>query len=348
MKEQRGVKTYKEILSQGEVWESTLKNAHNQRNNVSEWINQKHDQVIFTGCGSTYYLSLSAAKHWQRITGQNAIALPGSEIWLYPEVSLVAKEPLLAAVSRSGETTETINAIEKYNSLYSKKWLTVSCYADSQMALEAPVKLLTTGAEEDSVAQTRSFSSMFILTQYLANIAAKNNKQIEELQYLPDIFKKLIDRYESTAKNIADNDQYQHFVFLGSGLNYGLASEVMLKMKEMSISVSEVFHFMEFRHGPMSMITPNSLVIGLISDTGKEEEKKVLNDMKQLGATTMALIENAKGDEADHIIELESKVSELSRGALYLPVLQLIAFYRSMSKGLNPDRPTNLEAVVHL
>ena len=120
---------------------------------------------------------------------------------------------------------------------------------------------------------------------------------------------------------------YQHFVFLGSGLNYGLASEVMLKMKEMSISVSEVFHFMEFRHGPMSMITPNSLVIGLISDTGREEELKVLKDMKQLGATTMALVENAKGIDVDHVIELGSKISELSRGALYLPVLQLIAFY---------------------
>jgi len=66
----------------------------------------------------------------------------------------------------------------------------------------------------------------------------------------------------------------------------------MLKMKEMSTSVSEVFSFMEFRHGPMSVITEESLVIGLITDARKREELKVLADMKALGATTMALIED--------------------------------------------------------
>ena len=117
-------------------------------------------------------------------------------------------------------------------------------------------------------------------------------------------------------------------------------------MKEMSLSISEASHFMEFRHGPKSMITPNTLIVGLLSDAVSHEELKVLSEMRSLGATIVALAETAEGIDADHIVELRSGVGELARSPLMLPVLQLMAYYRSMSKGLDPDRPKNLEAVV--
>ena len=144
------------------------------------------------------------------------------------------------------------------------------------------------------------------------------------------------------------NEKYQHFVFLGSGINYGIASETMLKMKEMSISISEAFHFMGFRHGPMSIIAPNSLAIGLVNDTGRNAELNVLEDMKKLGASTLALIDSVDGSEADYVVDLKSGVSELARGVLFLSVLQLLSYYRSISKELNPDWPKNLKAVVDL
>jgi len=113
-------------------------------------------------------------------------------------------------------------------------------------------------------------------------------------------------------------------------------------MKEMTLTHSEPFHFLEFRHGPMSMVNENAVVVGLLSDANRVHEVKVLSEMAGLGGTVAVL------GESDADVQFESEIPESVRGVLYLPVLQLLAFYRSLAKGLNPDRPTNLTAVVKL
>ena len=90
------------------------------------------------------------------------------------------------------------------------------------------------------------------------------------------------------------------------------------------------------------MVNQNAVVLGMLSDVNRVHEAKVLAEMKTLGGTVVSLAES----EAD--VVFESNVPESMRGVLYLPVLQLMAFYRSVKKGLNPDRPTNLTAVVKL
>jgi glucosamine--fructose-6-phosphate aminotransferase (isomerizing) len=117
-------------------------------------------------------------------------------------------------------------------------------------------------------------------------------------------------------------------------------------MKEMSLSTSEAFHFLEFRHGPKSVITSKTLIAALLSDPARQEELKVLSEMRALGATVMALTESDTGLEMDYTVELNSGLGYLWRGALFLPVLQLLAYYRSINKELDPDRPHNLDAVV--
>ena len=99
------------------------------------------------------------------------------------------------------------------------------------MVKGAPYKLLASEAQETSIAQTRSFSSMLITCQLLAGYIAQNSTYIDELEKVPQQFPALINKYEDLIKTIATNSKYQHFVFLGSGLNYGVANEVMLKMK---------------------------------------------------------------------------------------------------------------------
>jgi len=78
------------------------------------------------------------------------------------------------------------------------------------------------------------------------------------------------------AQQLSEDHSLQHFVFLGSGPQYGLAAEAMLKMKEMSLSVSEAFHFLEFRHGPKSVVDCSTLVVGLLSDTARDYELAVV------------------------------------------------------------------------
>lgn len=348
MEKALGNYTYSEICSQGVIWKKTLDGLKGQIPKISEWLTKDHDEVLFIGCGSTYYLSFAVAKTWITLKNEPARALPSSEMWLYPESVFTKKKPLLVAISRSGETTETINAIDAFRKHTNESQLVIGCYPESSMAKNSDFTLLCPDAQEKSIAQTRSFSSMFITSQYLSALAANQSDYLNQIKTLPDKFSSLLENNESRIKDLASEKRFQHFVFLGSGINYGIASEAMLKMKEMSLSVSEVFHFMEFRHGPMSVVTDKSLIIGLISDSQKEAELKVLRDMKALGATTMALIENSSGGEADHTYEINSGITQELRGALFLPILQLLSFYTATSKGLDPDKPTNLSRVVRL
>jgi glucosamine--fructose-6-phosphate aminotransferase (isomerizing) len=113
-------------------------------------------------------------------------------------------------------------------------------------------------------------------------------------------------------------------------------------MKEMGLCFSEPFHFMEFRHGPMSMVTPSTLLVGLRSEQNRDHEQVVLDEMQQRGARLLVMAE-ARAD-----VVFVSGADEALRNVLYLPIGQLLAFERSLHKALDPDRPHNLDAVVRL
>jgi glucosamine--fructose-6-phosphate aminotransferase (isomerizing) len=203
-------------------------------------------------------------------------------------------------------------------------------------------------AEEDSVAQTRSFTSMYLLMQAVACLVAGQPGLLTQLGRTAGVFSPLVEEYQVLIKGLAENNKFERMVYLGSGLNYGLACEGMLKMKEMSLTPSEAFHFMEFRHGPKSVVSPGTLIVGLVNEAAKTQESQVLAEMRLLGATVLAISETENGSAADYLIALRSGVDYLASRVLTLPILQLLAYYRAVDKGLNPDRPTNLDAVVRL
>jgi len=348
MKSPLGNHTYQEILSQGEAWTASLAAVEPQAGELTQWLRRPCAEVLFTGCGSPYYLSLAAAAIWQSLTGVRARAVPASELWLFPDSALPAQPSLFVAVSRSGETTEVLRATEMYRARVSGEWLAVTCHPDSAMARRAPHVLAAKRAEEQSIAQTRSFTSMLVLIQAAAGLAAGRDDYVGMLHTLPDRASRLIREYEPLARSLARRLQLTHFVFLGSGSNYGLACEAMLKMKEMSLSPSEAFHSLEIRHGPKSVVGPGTLIVGLLSEAARQQEAAVLADMRDLGATILAVAESADGLPADDVVELRSGLDDLARGALVLPVLQLLAYHRALVKGLDPDRPAQLDAVVKL
>ena len=329
--------TYNEIKSQTQAWAQAL-----------DVVTASHlpkagdyDQVIFTGCGSTYYLSLSAAALYQELTSRAARAVSGGELLLNSQTVLTDQKTLLVAISRSGTTTETVRAVEKFKKESRGDVLVISNY-DEVLSRMANVNIVIDKGQEESVAQTRSFASMFVAVSAFCARMAGRNDLFSAMAGLPSAGDKLMEKYESYAKGIGENLDFDRFYFLGSGIRYGLACEVNLKMKEMTLTHSEPFHFMEFRHGPMSMVNQNAVVVGMLSDANRAHEAKVLSEMKVLGGTVAAFGES----EAD--VVFESNIPEIVRSVLYLPVLQLMAFYRSVKKGMNPDRPNNLTAVVKL
>ncbi len=347
MTQNEGSFTHNEIMSQGEAWKATLEGAGALAEEFIEWIRKPHAQAIFTGCGSTYYLSLTAASVWQTLTGVHAIAMPASELWLYQDPAKIDPSTLLVAVSRSGETTETLRAVERFKAQVKGDTLAITCY-DSPLTKLTDQARLTRRAEENSVAQTRSFTSMLVLSQALAGLAAENASYVASLQALPAACTKLLIRYDVLAQELGNDPELEHFVFLGSGMNYGLANEAMLKMKEMSLSSSQAFHFLEFRHGPKSVVNSRTLIVGLLNDLALEQEVKVLKEMQDLGARVLAVCENDLQAGFEYTVERCAGTPNLASALLTLPVLQLIAFYRARKKGLNPDLPKNLSTVVKL
>ena len=110
----------------------------------------------------------------------------------------------------------------------------------------------------------------------------------------------------------------------------------------MTLTHSEPFHVFEFRHGPMSMVTNASAVIGMRSSENSDLEQTVLDEMRLLGGQTLSL------GESDTDIVFESYLPEEVRNVLYLPTLQLMAYYRAVAKKLDPDNPRNLSEVIQL
>lgn len=329
--------TYREIKSQTEAWAQALEVASAARLPAAS----DYDQVLFTGCGSTYYLSVAAAALYQELTGCPARAVPGGELVLNAKTVMTDQKTLLVAISRSGSTTETVTAVERFRAQKRGDVVVISNY-DEVLSKLADVNIVIPLGQEHSVAQTRSFASMYVAACVLCARMAGRNDLVEGMKKLPEVGNRVIRNYETLAKEIGENLEFDRFYFLGSGIHYGLACEANLKMKEMTLTHSEPFHFLEFRHGPMSMVNQNAVVIGILSELNRAHETKVLAEMKELGGTTIAL------GEKDSDVQFEASIPESVRGVLYLPVLQLMAFYRSVAKGLNPDRPNHLTAVVQL
>ncbi len=340
-----GQHTLSEIMSQPDVWGEALAAFEAQERRLQTWLaSAAFDQVIVTGCGSTYYLALTAAR-LLRQAGCPALACPASELLLHQKsICLPGHNALLLSVSRSGTTSETVHAQTSFKDEIGGPILTITCDGSSPLADSADLVISIAAAQEKSVAQTRSFSSMLVLIQQLA--ATLGKQDLSASRPLPAACRHLLERCENLARSLGENNSIDRFFFLGSDALYGIACEVMLKMKEMSLSYSEAYHTLEFRHGPMSMVGEDSLVIGLISPGAARHEIRVLSEMADMGANILAIGQKRSGF-ANQLL-LPAELPPWSTPVLHLPALQLLAYYRAMFTGCDPDNPRQLSAVVSL
>jgi glutamine---fructose-6-phosphate transaminase (isomerizing) len=336
--------TWREIQSQPEAWAAALDLLRAHADELRALAQAgRYDSVIFTGCGSPYYLALAAAANFQELTGRPARGMPASEIWLNPHAALPqGGRTLLVALSRSGETTETLRAIESFRAAGRGDVLTLSCYPARPLTTLGDLNLILPSGQEQSMAQTRAFSVLYLATVVLAALWSGRDDLLGELDRLPEACRKLLRDTADLAHDLGGDAAIDRFYFLGSGPRYGLACELSLKMKEMSISHSEPFHFMEFRHGPRAMAGPGALLIGLVSAANQVHEQAVLEDMRGQGARVLAIGEHAND------VAFSAGLSATANDLLYLPVGQLLGFERALHNGCNPDQPENLVAVVVL
>jgi glucosamine--fructose-6-phosphate aminotransferase (isomerizing) len=342
--EMRGKYTREEIFSQPEAWEEALDLLRLWAGDLQDFSKQaKTGQIIFTGCGSTYYLSLAAAVLFQRLTSIPARGMPASEVWLSaPNAFLSDDETILVAISRSGETSETLQASMEFRARQHGRIISMVCTPGSSLASAGTINLIFPSGVERSVAQTRAFSTLYLGVMGLSSIWAGRMDLFEQMRRLPSVGKKILTQYSYLAEELGKNMDIDRVYFLGSAERYGLACELNLKMKEMSLTHSEAFHFLEFRHGPKAMVNDQTLVVGLVSERHAKHEMAVLAESAELGAEILTIGE----DEAE--VSFNSGLEEVNRNLLYLPFGQMLAYERSMAKGFDPDQPMHLDQVVKL
>jgi glucosamine--fructose-6-phosphate aminotransferase (isomerizing) len=339
--------TFTEITTQTAAWADALQAFSATEPLLKQvWKATQPTQALFIGCGSTYYLSQTAAALFQALTGTPACAHPSSELILStPQVVTNPARTLLITVSRSGTTTETLAAIDRFRQLGGTAVWAITCDPRSPQAQASDLVLPAEAAQEKSVAQTRSFASMLLLAQLMAG--SLGGQDLSMAPSLPQWGQRLLEETALFMQEMGHRVDIDRLYFLGSGFQYGVANEAMLKMKEMSLTHSEAYHFMEFRHGPMSMVTEEALVVGLQSLQAYAHEQKVLAEMKGLGGNILALSPVA-ADGHSQQIDLPQTLPAWLMPVLYLPPLHLLAYYRTESKGLNPDNPRHLEPVISL
>jgi len=344
----KGSKTLREILTQFKAWETAIHEMLKQETFLRQLFRQRgFAEVVFTGCGSSYYSALTAAAFFQTLTGIRARGVPASELFFFPSSSLAKHGPiLLVAISRSGETSETIWAVRTFKERCNGDVLAVSCYEKSTLVAESDLSFIAKEAKEESVVQTRSFTTMLLGLELYAGIISRQTDYSDQIKVLPEQGERIVGNYHDLIKELSKSDKFDRFVFLGSGPNYGLACEAMLKMKEMTLLPSEAFHFLEFRHGPITTVDEKTLLVGLLSDSASDYEMEVIKEVRSLGAKALVFTDRAVRHPVEYLILLNSGVSELVRGLLCIPLIQLLACYRALAQGLDPDSPRYLDAVV--
>lgn len=348
-----GAHSLAEILSQPHCWSNCLKelDGKNRLEEIRERFSEASDW-LFIGCGSSYYIALAAAASWSAITGMRARAVPASELLLFPDLCLAGSEnyaPIL--ISRSGRTSEVLQAAELLETQKKINTLAVSCASDQPLGQIASSTITLLPADEESTVMTRSFTSMLLGLEYLAAFFAGNHALAKALRKLPTAAEKLLPALNPRIREFVAEHQFADYVCLGQGPFYGLACESALKLTEMSVSYAQSFHTMEFRHGPKSIVAPETLLVFLLSESGYEAEREVLEEVKELGATTLVVANHADGRAraaADFAVELGFDMPEPARLPAYVLAGQLMGLHTGLKKGQDPDRPRNLSRVVVL
>jgi glucosamine--fructose-6-phosphate aminotransferase (isomerizing) len=347
-----GEHTLSEILSEPRCWAECLE-ALEKSGEIEAALRRvpARSDWLFIGCGSSFYVALAAASSWTALTGQRARATPASELLLFPELILSGTSWQPVLISRSGHTSEVLKAAEYLESAEGIHTLAITCASGQHLEKISSATLHLLAADEQSMVMTRSFTSMLLGLQVLAATSSKQAAFLDSLHKLPALAQAALDPLSSRIRQFVGTHDFADYVFLGQGPFYGVASESMLKVKEMSCSYAQVFHTLEFRHGPKSIAGPETLVTFFLSESGYEEEREVLKEIKGLGAATL-VVANAADDRArrsaDFLVELNLAVPELARLTTFVLPGQLLGLFTGLKKGLDPDRPRNLSRAVVL
>jgi len=340
--------TYKEIKEQPKVFSKILKNLNEIKDLAKEL--EETNTIILTGCGTSYYAGISIAYALNMLTSKIALAFPSSELIFYNFKAF--KNSILITISRSGETTETVKAAKKAKE-NGWKVLAITNNEKSTLYQIADFKLLARAGAEKSIVMTKTFSSMLfnalLLAAYLAEYEGNDIAEeiIKDAEKIPKIAEKIF-KYEDLLKELASKHKKSRFVILGRGVNYGVALEAALKLRETSYLSTNAFSTLEFRHGPMALVDNKLIAIGLAPKMPDYEEDLSLYEEIEKKGGHVFIITNLKEEIGVKSLLKYDEISEFLTPVINIIPIQLLAFFIAVGKGYNPDKPRHLVKVVKI
>ena len=308
-------------------------------------------QVYIVGCGSAYHVGVTA-----QYVLEDLVRIP-VRVELASEFRyrrpLLTENTLVVIISQSGETADSLAALREAKE-YGAKTLAIVNVVGSTIAREADHVFYTLAGPEIAVATTKAYSTQLMAVYTLAIAMAEargtlteeeTGRLLGELELLPEKIEKLLENKERiqwfASKQVGAKDIF----FIGRGIDYAISLEGSLKMKEISYIHSEAYAAGELKHGTISLIEPNTLVVGLLTQkTLYEKTLSNLLECKSRGAYLMALTSNGNfsiEDSADFVIYIPKTDPHFTASLAVIP-LQLLGYYVSVAKGLDVDKPRNL------
>lgn len=308
------------------------------------------DKVEIIAAGTSYYAGMVAAYLLERVARIPAHAELSSEVRY--KNPIVQPNTLYFAVSQSGETADTLYAMRELQ----RKGATVLgvCNAvGSTIPRESDGGTYIHSGPEIAVASTKAFTSQisvfYIFTLLMARMRHYSYEEgvnfVSELNRIPIHVEKILSNTAPIQEIARRYAKYENFLFMGRGLNYPVAMEGALKLKEISYIHAEGYSSAEIKHGPIALINENTPSVFLVPDEGLRD--KVISNMKEVKARDGRVIAIAvEGDKeiadiADDVMWIP-KTHELMYPFLMVIPMQLFAFYCALELGRDVDQPRNL------
>lgn len=334
----------KEIHEQPEAVKNTLLEAPEIQKIVQKF--PEFNRICFVACGTSYHASLIG-----KYLFENLVGIP-TDVTLASEFEYSAdtldENTLVIVITQSGETADTLKALRLVN--HKSKSLAIVNVLGSTVTREADYVIYTRAGPEIGVAATKTYISQLTCVYLLAILMSEKEELLGKLQRIPDYMKSAIEK-EDTIKEIAEKYKDSHdFFFIGRGFSYPTAMEGALKLKEITYIHGEGYAAGELKHGPLALIDDGIPVVAVVPP-GKSHDKTLSNveEVKARGAQVIGLgssKDEVLKSEVHDLIEFEDEIDEMFSAIPYVIPLQLLSYYISVLRGIDPDKPKNLAKCV--
>ncbi len=308
--------------------------------------------ALILACGTSYYAGLTAKLWLESIAGLRTQVEIASE-YRYRE-SVPDPDALVIVISQSGETADTLAALQHARSLGHKHALAVCNVATSAMMRETDFSFLTHAGVEIGVASTKAFTTqlagLFVLTLVMAKLRGRLTEKAEtqymhQLRHLPKAIAAVLalePQLIAWAERFASKE---NALFLGRGLHYPIALEGALKLKEISYIHAEAYPAGELKHGPLALVTAEMPVVTVApNDALLEKLKSNMQEVRARGGELYVCADadtNIASSEGINVIRLPEHYGPLSP-VLHVVPLQLLAYHTALLRGTDVDKPRNL------